>query len=115
MRAVRARNIAAAARQLDDLRNAWLNPDDLIEIVQESVPGYPPRILPKNEAVSTELKMRTLTNLYNEQPQWLINTHRELDSAVAEAYGWSSNISDEDVLANLVELNQARTGSEEAT
>lgn len=58
-----------------------------------------------------EIKRRTLTNLYNERPHWLLNIHRELDSAVATAYGWSNDISDEDALANLLQLNLARTGS----
>ena len=27
-------------------------------------------------------------SLYNERPAWLANAHRELDEAVAAAYGW---------------------------
>jgi hypothetical protein len=38
-----------------------------------------------NEA---ELKKRTLTNLYNERPEWLHHAHLKLDQAVFEAYGW---------------------------
>ena len=41
--------IAKSAKRIDDLRNAWLNPPDLIDVVPEVVPGYPDRILPKNE------------------------------------------------------------------
>jgi hypothetical protein len=52
------------------------------------VPGYPDRILPKDEEAAKELKKRTLTNLYNARPQWLANAHAALDEAVAEAYGW---------------------------
>jgi hypothetical protein len=59
-----------AAKRLDELRNAWLNPPDLIDIVPEVVPGYPDRILPKNQKAAAELKNRTLTNLYNQRPQW---------------------------------------------
>ena len=30
---------------------------------------------------------RTLTNLYNDRPQWLAAAHTALDTAVAAAYG----------------------------
>jgi type II restriction/modification system DNA methylase subunit YeeA len=109
----RAIAIAKAAKRLDDLRNAWLNPPDLIDIVPEVVPGYPDRILPKNEKAAAELKKRTLTNLYNARPQWLADAHRDLDVAVAAAYGWPADISEEDALAKLLELNLARAGTSE--
>ena len=32
---------------------------------------------------------RTLTDLYNERPAWLDIAHKELDRAVAAAYGWA--------------------------
>ena len=107
----RAIAIAKAAKRLDELRSAWLNPPDLIDIVPEVVPGYPDRILPKNEKAAAELKKRTLTNLYNARPQWLADAHRELDAAVAAAYGWPADISEEDALAKLLELNLARAAS----
>lgn len=107
----RAIAIAKAAKRLDELRNAWLNPPDLIDIVPEVVTGYPDRILPKNEAAAAELKKRTLTNLYNARPQWLADAHRDLDAAVAAAYGWSADISEEDALAKLLELNLARAAA----
>jgi type II restriction/modification system DNA methylase subunit YeeA len=109
----RAIATAEAAKRLDELRNAWLNPPDLIDIVPEVVPGYPDRILPKNEAAAAELKKRTLTNLYNERPQWLADVHRDLDAAVAAAYGWPADISDEDALAKLLELNLSRAAAGE--
>jgi type II restriction/modification system DNA methylase subunit YeeA len=105
----RAVAIATAARELDRLRNAWLNPPDLIKIVPEVVPGFPDRILPANPAAEKELKKRTLTNLYNERPTWLANAHRDLDAAVAAAYGWPTDIGEEDALARLLELNRARS------
>ena len=37
--------IEAAARQLNELREAQLNPPDLVERVPEGVPGYPDRIV----------------------------------------------------------------------
>jgi hypothetical protein len=79
--------------------------------VPEVVPGYPDRILPKNETAAAELKKRTLTNLYNARPQWLADAHRDLDAAVAAAYGWLADISEEDALAKLLELNLARAGT----
>ncbi|CAN5473031.1 class I SAM-dependent DNA methyltransferase [soil metagenome] len=108
----RAIAIAKAAKRLDELRNAWLNPPDLIDIVPEIVPGYPDRILPKTEAAAAILKKRTLTNLYNARPQWLADAHRDLDAAVAAAYGWPADITEEDALAKLLELNLSRAGAE---
>ena len=40
------------------------------------VPGYPDRILPKDDAAAEVLKKRTLTNLYNQRPAWLDNIPR---------------------------------------
>jgi type II restriction/modification system DNA methylase subunit YeeA len=107
----RATAIAKAAKRLDELRNAWLNPPDLIDIVPEVVAGYPDRILPKTEAAAAELKKRTLTNLYNARPQWLADAHADLDAAVAAAYGWPADISEEDALAKLLELNLSRAAA----
>ncbi|MBL1257154.1 DNA methyltransferase [Methylocystis sp. Sn-Cys] len=104
----RAQRIAEAARALDEARRNWLNPPDLVEIVPEVVPGYPDRILPKDAQAAVKLKERTLTNLYNQRPQWLVNAHDKLDRAVAAAYGWPEDISTEDALAKLLELNLKR-------
>ena len=103
--------IAKAARRLDELRNAWLNPADLIDIVPEIVPGFPDRLLPKSEEAAAELKKRTLTNLYNQRPQWLETAHRDLDAAVAAAYRWPADISEEEVLAKLLEPNLGRAAA----
>ncbi len=59
-----------------------------------------------------KLKKRTLTNLYNERPAWPANVHRELDAAVAKAYGWtdySESMSDEEILGRLLKLNLERS------
>jgi type II restriction/modification system DNA methylase subunit YeeA len=106
----RAKRIAEAARELDAARRNWLNPPDLVDIVPEVVPGYPDRILPKDAHAAATLKERTLTNLYNQRPQWLVNAHEKLDRAVAAAYGWPEDISTDDALAKLLELNLRRTG-----
>lgn len=83
--AVRA--ISEAACELVKLRDAWLNP-----------PG----------AIEEDLKKRTLTNLYNQRPTWLELAHKRLDQAVFAAYGWPANLSDEEILERLLELNQER-------
>lgn len=63
----RAKAIAAAAARLNELREAWLNPPDLVTRVPEVMPGFPDRLLPVDEKAAI-LKKRTLTNLYNERP-----------------------------------------------
>src|SRR5271166_3638000 len=83
----RVEAIAAAARELVALRDAWLNPPDASE---------------------AQLKNRTLTKLYNEPPTWLTEAHRKLDEAVFVAYGWPVDLSDEDILSRLLSLNHAR-------
>lgn len=108
----RAIAIAAAAKRLNELRENWLNPSDLVKRVAEVVPGFPDRILPVSAAAAATLKKRTLTNLYNEPPAWLANAHRDLDAAVAAAYGWPDDISDDDALAKLFALNQERAAKQ---
>ena len=106
----RAMAIAEAARRLVELRDRWLNPPEWVEWVDEPVPGYPRRPVPRDEAAAREIKKRTLTNLYNQRPQWLANAHANLDSAVAAAYGWPADISEKDALGELLEMNLARSG-----
>ena len=48
---------------------------------------------------------KSMTDLYNENPPWLQAAHRDLDAAVAGAYGWSVDIPDDDLLRSLVRLN----------
>lgn len=121
---LQATRIGEAAAKLNELRENWLNPADLVKCVPEVVPGYPGRILPKNLASAEQLKKRTLTNLYNERPTWLAHAHRDLDRAVAAAYGWSETLADraqpenpdaadrkaaeEEILKRLFDLNQER-------
>jgi len=113
----RAIKIDAAAKRLNELRENWLNPADLVDRVPEVVAGYPDRILPKDDAASKELKKRTLTNLYNARPAWLDHAHKALDEAVAESYGWGDdwrggNLTDDEILARLFKLNQERAKAE---
>ena len=167
--------IAAAARELDDLRKAWLNPPEwtTAEVLEfpgsvdgpwaryidpatvrpvpgphpdplpagegtaerasgphpdplpagegtaetpSAVPRPPsavgivrwPRIVPKDADCAESLKKRTLTNLYNQRPEWLRLAHEKLDAAVFAAYGWESGISDEALLEKLLALNLER-------
>lgn len=99
--------IAEAAHRLDTLRENWLNPPEWVERLPEVVPGYPDRMIPKPEHAA-ELKKRTLTNLYNQRPAWLVNAHRAIDCAVAEAYGWTDDtpeLPEAEILRRLLALN----------
>ena len=101
----RAIAIADAARRLVDLRDRWLNPTEWVEWIDEPVPGYPKRPVPRDETAAQQLKKRTLTNLYNARPQWLADAHAALDAAVAAAYGWDAAISGDEALQKLLALN----------
>ncbi len=79
--------ISEAARALNEQRDNWLNPPGLTE---------------------AELKKRTLTNLYNERPTWLDLAHKKLDAAVFAAYGWPTDLPDQEILARLLALNLSR-------
>ncbi|BEV54128.1 MULTISPECIES: class I SAM-dependent DNA methyltransferase [Burkholderia cepacia complex] len=109
----RAIAIATAATRLNELRENWLNPTDLVQREPEVLPGYPDRVVPKDDAAAKKLSSRTLTKLYNEPPAWLVHAHRVLDEAVADAYGWGSdfrsgNLTEAEILARLLELNLQR-------
>jgi type II restriction/modification system DNA methylase subunit YeeA len=118
--------IAAAARRLAELRENWLNPPEWtkeeILTFRGSADGpwaryvqgpdarglgtvrYPRRV-PKDGEAAKELARRTLTNLYNKPPAWLTEAHRKLDEAVFAAYGWPVTLTDEEILARLLDLN----------
>ena len=83
--------IGEAARELNQWRENWLNP-----------PGLP----------DSELKKRTLTNLYNVRPTWLENAHKTLDAAVAAAYGWPADLGEQDILERLLALNLERAAAQ---
>ena len=108
-------DIAAAAKRLNELRENWLNPPEWVDWVitpEEEKAGFPKRPLakPGHEA---ELKKRTLTNLYNARPAWLDMAHKQLDQAVAAAYGWTDytpEMPDEEILRRLLALNLDRAG-----
>ncbi|MDZ4144111.1 MAG: hypothetical protein U1D29_06185, partial [Burkholderiales bacterium] len=110
--------IAVAARRLNELREAWLNPPEWTERVPEVVPlglaasPYPDRIVAK-PGHEKDLAARTLTQLYNARPAWLAAAHQALDAAVAAAYGWAdctAETPDDEILRRLLALNLARSG-----
>ena len=91
--------ISDAARELNRLRENWLNPTDS----------------DGNPALDGDaLRRRTLTNLYNARPTWLANAHSRLDSAVADAYGWEDELTDPQILERLLVLNLERYEEERA-
>jgi hypothetical protein len=124
-----------AAKKLNQLREGWLNPPDWTREEVLTFPGTVggpwhryidldtvtdrgafkvgtvryPRLVPHDEASAARLKRRTLTNLYNERPAWLAACHEKLDAAVAAAYGWPADLSDEAILERLLELNRQMT------
>ena len=83
----RVQAISQAAKELVEQRDRWLNAEGLSD---------------------AEKKKRTLTNLYNQRPTWLDLAHKRLDEAVFAAYGWKSDLSDEEILERLLTLNLER-------
>ena len=77
----------------------------------EVVRGYPDRIVSVSPKAAAIVKTRTLTNLYNERPAWLANAHRDLDAAVAAAYGWPADIAEDEALGRLLALNLERAAA----
>ncbi len=90
----RVEAIAAAARELVQLRDNWLHPPN---------------------AAEEELKKRTLTKLYNDHPSWLEHAHARLDAAVAAAYGWPATLTNQEILERLLQLNHERAAAQAAT
>ena len=107
----RALAVALEARRLVELRDRWLNPPEWVEWIDEPVPGYPKRPVPRDEDTAKALKKRTLTNLYNARPQWLADAHAALDAVVAAAYGWRADVSDDEALQDLLVLNGGTAAS----
>jgi len=131
--------VAAAAKELNELREHWLNPPEWTVEKFLKFPGSTggpwrsyldsktvdaktgmgtvryPRLEPRDAACAAKLKKRTLTNLYNERPAWLDLAHKELDAAVAAAYGWPADLTDEQILEKLLALNLERAAEEQKT
>jgi len=71
-----------------------------------------PRVEPRDDECAKRLAKRTLTNLYNERPAWLAHAHARLDAAVATAYGFDPELTDEQILEKLLALNVERAKDE---
>jgi hypothetical protein len=56
-----------------------------------------------------------MTELYDLRDQggaaWLTAMHRQLDTAVAAAYRWSADFTDDQILSGLGNLHQSRQGT----
>ncbi len=127
--------IAADAKELNALRENWLNPPewtrtDVMEF--SGTVGGPwdrhidpatvidrgafkvgtvryPRLVALDTECAARLKDRTLTKLYNVRPAWLATCHAKLDAAVAAAYGWPADLPDDAILERLLALNLERS------
>ncbi|MGO8765165.1 MAG: hypothetical protein ACLQSR_08545 [Limisphaerales bacterium] len=128
--------VADAAKELNELRENWLNPPEwtvkkILEfpgsiggpwqryIAPQTVDAKTgvgtvryPRLEPRDADCAAKLKKRALTKLYNERPAWLDLAHKKLDAAVAAAYGWPADLSDEQILEKLLALNLERAAQE---
>ncbi|TAY73535.1 class I SAM-dependent DNA methyltransferase [Rhizobium ruizarguesonis] len=108
-----AQAIAVAAERLNELREGWLRPSDLVIRTPEVGTGYPARIQPVDQNAASELAQRTLSDLYLNRPQWLDRAHQAVDEAVATAYGWGEDfqagtLTDDVILERLFALNKSR-------
>ena len=126
-------DISAAAKELNELRENWLNPPEWITTRVLEFPGATdgpwsrfvvdpdargigtvryPRLEPRDDDCAKKLTKRTLTNLYNERPAWLANAHAKLDAAVVAAYRFAVDLTDEQILEKLLALNLERAAGE---
>jgi len=125
--------IAAAAKELNELRENWLNPPEWTARRVLEFPGSVdgpweryvadpdargigtvryPRVEARDADCASKLAKRTLTSLYNKPPQWLANAHAQLDAAVAVAYGFPLDLTDDGILSRLLALNHERAAEE---
>ncbi|MFZ3374048.1 MAG: DNA methyltransferase [Chthoniobacterales bacterium] len=128
--------IRTAARELNGLRENWLNPAEWTATRALEFPGSAngpwsrfvhepdergigtvryPRIEPRDDECAKKIAKRTLTNLYNERPTWLTHAHAKLDGAVAAAYGFPVDLGDDGILERLLALNRERASQEGKT
>jgi len=137
--------IAAAAKELNELRENWLNPPEWTKQEILEFPGTVggpwdryidpatirpqpatahlppctigtvryPRVVARDADCAARLKERTLTKLYNARPAWLADCHARLDAAVAAAYGWPVDLTDDAILERLLALNMEQARQDE--
>jgi hypothetical protein len=103
--------IGQAAKELVEQRDRWLS------ATPSALAGTSPKSAEEKTVKPTggadlgedgRGSKRTLTNLYNARPTWLDLAHKRLDQAVFAAYGWKSDLSDEEILEKLLALNLER-------
>jgi hypothetical protein len=126
--------IAEAARELNALREGWLNPPEWTRSAVLEFAGRPggpwdqfiapetvqahgalqigvvryARAVPRDDECANKLAKRTLTELYNQRPTWLDLAHKKLDQAVLDAYAWPHDLTDDQILERLLILNLER-------
>ena len=107
----RVQAIGQAAKELVEQRDRWLN------ATPSALAGTSPKSAEEKTVKPTggadlgedgRGSKRTLTNLYNARPTWLELAHKRLDQAVFAAYGWKSDLTDEEILEKLLALNLER-------
>ena len=122
--------IRDSAARLNTLRNEWLYPERLIkrqhirfcalkdgpwqhysvgEFGLSFISVDYPLIRPINSVAETILDKRTVTGLYNKNPVWLQDAHRELDALVLQAYGWNEDVPDDEIISGLRLLNTGKS------
>ena len=92
---------------LSQLRRLETQALNLLSTISRTTWLWPPDIM------QTELRERTLTNLYNKRPTWLANAHHALDRAVCAAYGFAFPIDRSEILRQLLSLNCERASGPE--
>jgi hypothetical protein len=98
---LRVQAIAQAAKELVKQRDRWLNATPTALLLRSEAP-------PPSRGEARRGSKRTLTNLYNARPTWLDLAHKRLYEAVFAAYGWKSDLNDEEILEKLLSLNLER-------
>ncbi len=93
-------DVRDATQRLVELRSRWLHPSDAWPSEETRSPSAP--------MAEGGDGARTLTNLYNVRPTWLVNAHRDLDAAVARLYGLATDVADDALLRELLALNVAQ-------
>jgi hypothetical protein len=113
--------IAALAEELDARRRqvlfpsksgAWIPGEGDPGCPSPPAPGtssYPERFVP-DPTYAGQTNRLHLAGLYSNREAWLIDIHSRLDSAVAQAYGWSGDLSEEQILDELISINLSRSG-----
>ena len=74
-----------------------------------------PSALARSFATNRQVKARDPTRFCHQmaqRPTWLDLAHKKLDAAVFAAYGWPADLSDDEILARLLELNLERAGQQ---